>query len=669
VIRLAVRGDPGATDTMRCAREMMRNVTSAMRQASSHVQDRRCTTDEVSDEHADAWERNKPFVCVRAKACLQRIASMSHMLPWLQRRAESIASLVTLDSALKSPRERFSRNEVALTGRERSELDTCESITTEFSRIGSTEPADDGCFISKESQRGASEQLDHTIWEGQMSWQQQQQQRAQRPEEPTPDGARTPALRCTDESIESLATPLRDLGAGEPKKLDTESFYVNEALEQAEEVLGLLDRYWQAEQRYGCQWVPSMRQPYCWWSATAHSEVQTRSAVELGRKRAAFTRIAWRSRARQVESILRHAPSRDSAVAAIMFLDRGMTCLFRSFADTEPHDGRTSPRIRLLQVGIPLVALASLWVATKIHEREAGDVETWLLSWPAEESLRMTKSPYEGYQPPISLPLVKAAELVLLDALNWDLVPATPLHFAMAFAAIGSVHCEGVRALMIELCCLSLLEPAIAGRYPPSVIGLGCLLSAIRIREHPVLVECSGAVRYGFDYGTMWAQEALGVLVPNGDVFFSVVEELETILRELIDPVPPSSFSRSLPPRWSVSCKSLTGLRKRSANISKERKSRRVIAHGKNPLKSEHTGEASPAHSKLMENATDWGRSSFERIWIDSTASDPTIPGPVELRPHERDLHVDACRSMLQRFALCESGRCRQDCAECLSVP
>ncbi|KAK4531693.1 hypothetical protein CCYA_CCYA09G2550 [Cyanidiococcus yangmingshanensis] len=585
-------------------------------------------------------------------------------VPWTQRRFGSAASLVTLDSALKSPRGRLSTGEVVSAWLERAERETCESITTEFSRIGSTEPTEDGCSVFKESQKSASEHLDSASWVGQVL----EPEHAGSEDRVASGGSCTPVLRCTDESIESLLTPVQDFRPSQQKKVIACCSAVNETLEQVEAVLGLLERYWQAEQRYGCELAPGVRQPHCWWSSAASGEVYTRSAVILGRRREAFTRIAWRARARQVEAIFRHAPSMDSAVAAVMFLDRGMAHLVRNFTDAERHRGHEPPCIRLLHVGMPLVALASLWIATKIHECEAGDVETWLLNWPAEKGLRISQSPYEGYRPPISLPLVKAVELVLLDLLGWDLVPATTLHFAMTFAAIGALHCHGLRTLTTQLCCLSLLEPAIAGRYPPSVIGLGCLLSAVRIREHAILSTDDGLIRLDADRGLDWAQETFGFLMPNGDAFISTVQELETILRDMTDPVPPANFSRSISPYWPANSKPRTSGRKRGAHSRQEYKIRRLGADTTSPHVSGQSRQPLRTNSNPLYDATDSDFGFFEHLQIGSTAGSPVVLGLADADLQDDDWHVDAYRSMLQRSIIGEFGRCRQECFDCPSV-
>eukprot|EP00166_Cyanidium_caldarium_P000467 ctg_1176.g449 len=130
---------------------------------------------------------------------------------------------------------------------------------------------------------------------------------------------------------------------------------------------------------------------------------------------------------------------------------------------------------------MPAVAIAALWVASKVHERSPGKLDVWVSEWPA---------------PPISAPdgpdtvgslspaLVMAVEAVLLDTLGWELVPVTPYHFAVVFIQAYAVQCEGVRRLAMQLCDAVMSAAGVMGSCVPSAVGLGCLIAAMRIREY-----------------------------------------------------------------------------------------------------------------------------------------------------------------------------------------
>ncbi|BAM80952.1 hypothetical protein CYME_CMM069C [Cyanidioschyzon merolae strain 10D] len=526
---------------------------------------------------------------------------------------------------------------------------------------GKTDGADRDLLTSTKTQRALSRTKLKRGW-GKLA---SEQGDARSPDSCFRDVARTPDLRCTDESITSLLTPSLCTSEADTSVAGGHDSSPTDRTEQTEDIRGLLERYLQAEERYGYTWTLPTNECFRWWSAARCNGRLANAEVDSGERRAAFTRIAWQLRLRQVEAIYRLAPCMDTALAAVMFFDRGMVRFVQIYTDAELYGDNDAPGMRLLRVGMPLVALTSLWIATKIHEREAGNVQAWLREWPVDEHMGSPGVLGADAEASISMPLIKAVELVLLEALGWDLVPVSPLHFAMTFAVLGSQRCTGVWALTSKLCSLSMLEQSIAGRYPPSAIGLSCLLSALRLRRHPMAVQRNDARYPSGNLVAEWARGVLEFTTPNVDLFSSMVQELEAMLHEVVYPIPSAGFSRSLSPCSLENGKRDLRRRKRRAGQDLERKCRRLAKDQSSPLTSFHAQDTClfQPHGAEQESPELYS-SSMETVSEAASPRNVTRMSPDAGRPCAPRGHASAYQVAMQRAILAESGCCLETCTQ-----
>ena len=257
---------------------------------------------------------------------------------------------------------------------------------------------------------------------------------------------------------------------------------------------GVLERYLAAEHRYekdklaaGCRdswwdWAGAMAA-----TAFAHAGSSCCGSGAAGTPpdAAILAHRAAQLRRAQVDAIRHCAPSLETAAAAVNLLDRAMPRLI--ITATAASDASAAGRMaRLMEVGMPAVAIAALWVASKVHERSPGELDVWVSEWPAPPTSAPDAQAPDGPDAVGSLSpaLVMAVEAVLLDTLGWELVPVTPYHFAVAFIQAYAVQCEGVRRLAMQLCDTVMSAASVMGSRAPSAVGLGCLVAAMRIRQY-----------------------------------------------------------------------------------------------------------------------------------------------------------------------------------------